>query len=639
MTRRKIRRHTNTRNTVKYRKKIIKTRRMPRRTRRTRQNTRRNTRILRGGYNQTQVLNFRQMFMNSFSVLQKAVNTGSSENIKNAINNFKKGLNGNKNGINTLIPVNNQGIPVDKYTESSGLTSLVPPLVVIFHNIPDMSTRKKILKAFMEYKDEGFDINLINYRKDKTVLLEAIELHDKKLIELLIKEGANTEMLTEEQKANMESILNQESKVEPTVEPIVEPTVESKVEPIVEPIVDTVISSKPFVKLNIELELPSEPGYNPEIEPEFWQPIFLKNEMFAIRKLINDIMITDGNIPVTNNKITRAWSICEIVKTIIPTFYTPIENNPYILFETSFKDTDVDFSKFNVLLCSALIIFGIISYKMIGQDYKMLFKGGKAIQLALSRIPNISEYRSDDIDVLIMPDKNIPYDELRVKNLAGHLGYLIRWFLNIPESDPEPGYKVSVQVPNPINTKANQYIFKLSYIKSLKRKDYRKQVLIDDYKQFLDIDFKQVSRDMISYFQDDLKEYNFEISLSSDTKQNLLFICPNLGSLLNEKIYYYVKYFKFKQILQNKKTITEDGYQAITIDECDRFLDKFKRAILVMNKGLQIQRQQPKEKQNQILHYDTLASEKESIKKRVNNFGFTNEDFQSKIVDSLYPSA
>jgi hypothetical protein len=276
---------------------------------------------------------------------------------------------------------------------------------------------------------------------------------------------------------------------------------------------------------------------------------------------------------------------------------------------------------------------------MIGQDYKVIFKGGKAIQLVLSGMPETSVYKTGYIDVLIMPDTNIPYVESIVKNLSGHLAYLIRWFLNIPESDPEPGYKVSVQVPNPINTKANQYIFKLSYIKSLKRKDYRKQVLIDDYKQFLDIDFKQVSRDMISYFQDDLKEYNFEISLSSDTKQNLLFICPNLGSLLNEKIYYYVKYFKFKQILQNKKTITEDGYQAITIDECDRFLDKFKRAILVMNKGLQIQRQQPKEKQNQILHYDTLASEKESIKKRVNNFGFTNEDFQSKIVDSLYPSA
>lgn len=619
MTRRKIRRHTNIRNTIKYRKK---TRKMARKmTRRMARKTRRNTRILRGGYNQTQVLNFRQMFMNSFSVLQKAFNTGSKENINKAITNFKNGLNGNKNGINTLIPVNNQGIPVDKYTESSGLTSLVPPLVVIFHNIPDMSIRDAILTAFMKYKDNGFDINLTNYRKDKTVLLEAIELHDKRLIELLIKKGANTEMLTEEQKANMDSILNQEQ------------------EPTVEPTVDTVISSKPFVKLNIELELPSEPGYNPEIEPEFWQPIFLKNEMFAIRKLINDIMITDGNIPVTNNKITRAWSICEIVKTIIPTFYTPIENNPYILFGTFFKDTDVDFSKFNVLLCSALIIFGIISYKMIGQDYKMLFKGGKAIQLALSRIPNMSEYRSDDIDVLIMPDKNIPYDELQIKNLAGHLGYLIRWFLNIPEPDTEPGYKVSVQVPNPINTRANQYIFKLSYIKSLKRRDYNKNILIDDYKQFLDIDFKEVSRDMISYFQDDLKEYNFEISLSSDTKQNLLFICPNLGSLLNEKIYYYVKYFNFKQILQNKKTITEDGYQTITIDDCDRFLEKFKRAILVMNKGLQIQRQQPKEKQNQILHYDTLASEKESVKKRVNNFGFTNEDFQSKIVDSLYSSA
>ena len=613
MTRRKIRRHTNIRNTIKYRKK---TRRMARKmTRR----TRRNTRILRGGYNQTQVLNFRQMFMNSFSELQKAVNTGSSKNINKAIDNFKNGLKGNKNGINTLIPVNNQGIPVNKYTESSGLTSLVPPLVVIFHNIHDMSTREEILKAFMKYKDNGFDINLTNYRKDKTVLLEAIELHDKLLIELLIKKGANTEMLTEEQKANMESILNQE------------PTVESNVEPTVE----TVISSKPFVKLNIELELPSEPGYNPENEPEFWQPIFDQNEMFAIRKLINDIMNADGNIALTNNKITRSWSICEIVKKIIPTFYTPIENNPYSLFGTLFKDTDVDFTKFNVLLCSAFIIFGIISYKMIGQDYKMLFKGGKAIQLALSRIPNMSEYRSDDIDVLIMPDKDIPYDVKHIKKLAGHLAYLVRWFLNIPE--PESGYKVSVQVPNPENIRANQYIFKLSYIKSLKIRNYKKNILIDDYKQFVDIDFKEVSRDMISYFQDDLKEYNFEISLSSDTKQNLLFICPNLGSLLNEKIYYYVKYFNFKQILQNKGIIGEDGYQKITIDDCDRFLEKFKRAILVMNKGLQIQRQQPKDKKNKILDYDTLALEKDSVIKRVNNFGFTDKYFKLKIVDSLYP--
>jgi hypothetical protein len=51
---------------------------------------------------------------------------------------------------------------------------------------------------------------------------------------------------------------------------------------------------------------------------------------------------------------------------------------------------------------------------MIGQDYKILFKGGKAIQLVLTGIPNISEYISEDIDILVMPN-NILYDEASIK--------------------------------------------------------------------------------------------------------------------------------------------------------------------------------------------------------------------------------
>ena len=81
-----------------------------------------------------------------------------------------------------------------------------------------------------------------------------------------------------------------------------------------------------------------------------------------------------------------------------------------------------------------------------------------------------------------------------IKNLAGHLAYLIRWFLTIPET----GYNISVLAPNPSNTRANPYIFKLSYVKSIKKYDHRKQMQIDDYKQFSDIDFKEVENDFFS---------------------------------------------------------------------------------------------------------------------------------------------
>ena len=611
------------------------TRRNIRKTRKTR-NIRKTRKILKGGngYDKIQVDNFRTMFINAFNALQKAINTNG--NVQDAIDKFKKGLKGNKNGINTLIPVNADGLPIDKHIESSGLTSLVPPLVVIFHNIPDMTIRTSLLNAFISIN--GFNINLTNYVRDTNVLLEALKMQDKPLAELLLRKGADPTILTEEQNADLQNLLNEpilnsvigpEIETKTILEPEIKPEVETDLETNSKTILEPTLKSIQPSKLNIDMELPSETGYNPEVEPEFWAPIFAKNEMFAIKKLINDIMNLDGTIPVQNSEITTLWSICSIVKEIIPTFYTPTKNNAYMLFDTFFKDSDIDFSKFNIILCSTLIMFGIISYKMIGQDYKIMFKGGKAIQLVLSGISDMSEYNSEDIDVLIIPAKNVQYNLDMIKNFAGHLAYLIRWFLTIPET----GYNISVLVPNPSNTRANPYIFKLSYIKSVKRYDHRKQMQIDEYKQFSDIDFKELPENIVTYFENDPREFGFEISLSSDTKQNLLFICPNLGAILNEKIYYYTKYFNFKKLLQNKKQITEDGYQTLTIDECQRILDKFTRAILAINRGLLLQRAHQKHGS------DITSLERKSIKKRLDNLGYTNEKFQLKVIESLYPLA
>ena len=383
------------------------------------------------------------------------------------------------------------------------------------------------------------------------------------------------------------------------------------------------------MKLNISTELPTDSGYNPEIEPEFWKPIFAENEMLTIRKQINDMMITDGNIPIANNEVASLWSICKIIKSIIPTYFTPTKNEMYESFGTYFKDTDVDFSHFNIILCAALIMFGLISSKMIGQDYKLLFKGGKAIQLVLADIPELSSYKSEDIDVLIMPDTGIIYNEADIKNLSGHLAYLVRWFLNIPaiENKIDTQYKISVQVPNPENSRANPFIFKLSYAKVVQKTDFRKNIKVDDFRQFSDIDFKELPSNIKTYFED-AKEYKFYIS---ELNQNVMFRSPNLGSLLDEKIYYYAKYTGLKTMLQEKKAITEEGYQQITINDCDRFLEKFKRAILAMNNGLQKQRKQRYDEK------ELLEREKTSIQTRLTKLGITDETVQTTIVRSLYP--
>ena len=583
--------------------KRIKTKKNFQRTHKNKKNKR--TRRLRGGgekEKKDQIIkdNFRNMFMNSFKKLQYAVKAGNMERVKEVVEIFKNGFKSNQIGINTLIPITTNSIPINKYTYSQSGTQLiafVPSLVVIFDNIDDFITRKAFINNFILNKG---NINLLSYTHNISALSAAIKLQDKELVKYLLEKGADVKLLTEEQKIVMENLIKDEE-----IEAIIEPT-----------------PAKDIVKLTLPTELPSDSGYNPEVEPDFWKPIFEENEMLTIRAKINEMMNSDGNIPIINKAATQLWSVCKINQSIIPTYFTPTKNEPYDSFGTYMIDQDIDFSHYNIVLCAALIVFGIISEKMIGQDYKLIFKGGKAIQLVLAGMPETSSYKTEDIDVLIMPDTNIQYVESIVKNLSGHLSYLIRWFLNTSETQ----YRVSVQAPNPLNTRANPFIFKLSYLKVTQKRDYRKQIMVDDFKQFSDIDFKDTPISVKPYFEKSI-EYKFFISELNET---LLFRCPNIGSLLDEKIYYYSKYFQFKKQLEERKPITEEGYENVTIIDCERFIEKFKRAIIAMNKGLQKQRSRG------ILPDELLEKERNSIKMRLTKLGITDETLKNMVVQSIY---
>ena len=626
MTKIKTRKTNKTRQTKKIRqtRKTIKTRR----------SSHKKNRSLRGGTETEKkdkiiMDNFRYMFMNSFTKLQSAIKSNNMIKIKDAIENFKKGFKSNQIGINTLIPITNDTIPIDKYKKPSEtpLITFVPLLVVIFNNIYDSDTRKALTNAFL--KNNG-NINLQSYDKKISVLSEAIQLQDKDLVNFLLEKNPDITILTGDQKVAMDNLLKETIPTKQNVKLDIIPTeLPTEIPTDLPPDLPTELPPKQLIKLDIPTELPTETDYNPEVEPEFWKPIFEENEMITLRKQINDMMIADGNISITNKEVSKLWSLCKINQSIIPTYFTPTKNEPYDVFGTQFQDRDVDFAHFNIILCAALLIFGIISYKMIGQDYKIIFKGGKAIQLVLAEIPELgSSYKSEDIDVLILPDTNILYNEANVKNLSGQLAYLIRWFLNIPaiENKQETQYKISVQSPNPENTRANPFIFKLSYVKVFQKQDFRKNIMIDDFKPFSDIDFKDPQSNIKASFEDS-KEYKFYIS---ELNQNIIFRCPNLGSILDEKIYYYAKYSELKKLLQEKKPITEEGYQQITIYDCERFLEKFKRAILAMNKGLQKQRKQKYD------DAELLEREKNSINTRLTKLGITDELLKQIIVQSLY---
>lgn len=545
--------------------------------------------------------NFRNMFLKAFKKLQDAIKSNDSKKLSDSVESFKNGFKSNQIGINTLIPVTNDTNPINKYKYNSAETPIiafVPSLVVIFDNIDDFVTRKILIKSFIDNKG---NINLKSYTKDISALSDAIRLQDKELIKFLLENGADVKSLKNEQKDQLD-ILIKEVEVQAIVEP--------------EP-------QRPIVKLEIPTELPGEAGYNPEVEPEFWKPIFEQNEMITVRQKINDMMNADGRIPMNNMEATELWSVCKINQSMIPTYFTPLKNEPYEVFGHIFADQDIDFSHYNIVLCAALIVFGLISKKMIGQDYKLIFKGGKAIQLELAGTPETATYKSEDIDVLILPDTDVPYDQLKVKNLSGHISYLVRWFLNTPETQ----YKVSVQSPNPDNARANPFIFKLSYVKVTQKPDYRRRIMVDDFKQFSDIDFKDIPHAIKPFFEKS-KEYTFYIS---EIDEHILFRCPNIGSLLDEKIYYYSKYIKFKSLLRENQPITEEGYERLTSIECDRFLEKFKKAILAMNKGLQ------KQRFTGILPDELSIKEVNSIKSRLEKLGIADENTKNNVLQSLYP--
>lgn len=546
---------------------------------------------------------FVKMFLNAYNKLMSAIKSEDKRQIKAAIESFNKGFESNRPGINTLIPITNNMIPIIKEnaTSSAPVIGFVSPLVIFFSHIDDLNIIKVLTNLFL---NNSGNINLKSFNRDITPLSTAIKLRNKYLVDFLIKCGADIGVLTEEQKLEMNNLLIEVEEV-------------SEVEEVEE------VEVPHVNKLELPFALPDINGYNPDIEPDFWKPIFNNGEMTHIRQIISRMMISDANIPVIDKKSSDLWSVCKINQRIIPTYYVETTNKPYTnSLDITIYEQDIDFSHYNITLCAALLIFGLISQKMLGQDYSIIFKGGKAIQLELAHMNESSLYESEDIDIILIPNADVIYDENKIKNLAGHISYLVKWVINNPENK----FSISIQAPNPENVRVNPFIFKISYVKTIQRRDYRLQRMVDEFKPISDIDFKEMPQNIRELFVR-TNDYSFYIP---ELEQRILFKCPNTGSLLDDKIYYYVKYMQFKQLLEQNKPVVEAGFEKLTIPECIRILLKFKTAILALNHSLQKKRFPMLEKT------DLNSKEKTSIITRLDKISNINKSLKKIIVDSLY---
>ena len=554
-----------------------------------------------GGNNILYRDNFRIMFMNNIKHLINAVKQTNKTAITKSLIKFENGFMGNRLGINNLILATMDTFkPIDKHNYSSeeypdNKLAFFPSLVIIFENISDNKIRKKLITSFIR---NGGNINLKASKKKITALSDAIKLRDKELVLFLLENGADPNTLDNVQTSEFNAFMQ-----EPPPAEIVTPPAE-----IVPP---PALTKIPSPKLIIPTELPPESGYPLESEPEFWKPLFGNNNMTLLRTKIHSMIFKDKEIIMIGNKMPKDknWSVCETIKGWIPTYNFPTINNPIIPPRGRGEiiyDAESDFTNYNILLCAALLVFGIISKKMEEQDYQMIFKGGKAIQLSLASLHQTNIYESEDIDVLIMPNKDIEYNEENVKNLSGHIAYLIKWFLTVTIEKPNNNINISVLRPDPSNTRANPFIFKLSYAKIYGR-----------FRPFSDIDFKEISQVIKPFFERSIK-YQFDIP---DSDEKVLFNCPDVGSLINEKLYYYSIYTHYKYLLLYGHYITDPGYENLTIDECDRLLGKFGRAILALIEGL---------------HLQGPYSSINFISSRLENLRF-NRDLIDLVIRELYP--
>jgi len=300
---------------------------------------------------------------------------------------------------------------------------------------------------------------------------------------------------------------------------------------------DKPLRSRPIPKLKF-MELPK--FY--DTEPLFWRPLFKKNELLELKERLQALLDPDIQLRMVNKEMPEMWNVCKIVKRFFPSFFVPLKNKSYTVAGGYTRDQEVDYMNYQIICCTSMLLFGILSARLVlhDQDYRLLFKGGKAIQMEL---PN--EYITEDIDIVVDPIHE--YDPIMIENLSGHLSLLIQWLIPFRTSILPPG--------------ENPHLYKLSFHKS------------DGlYRPFADIDFKEIEKED-TFFRDMVTEQYYIEPL----EEHALFTRPTLQKILEEKLFYYTKYKIILHRIQQGEVI-----EGVTKKNCIYLMDKFERGILAI---------------------------------------------------------
>ena len=430
-------------------------------------------------------------------------------------------------------------------------------LLQILVNVPEFEKDRSIYHAFLDY---GGDINKKNNPnglslKEQITFDTTDDRPGKKK-----KKGKKTK--TSASAPKMQSIqegVDDEGPIESVVE-----------EPIKVQLEEDIVKSDVGVGLgDIQLEpIPEQPSALPvatgpsyETTLTFWSSLFPGTELTDLKSKFDSLIESDLKI-----KHTELCKLCEIVKTIIPAFHVGFESVKNINGLTVFKQPK-DIQNINIVLCATMLLLGVIAKKLEKQDYTFMFKGGKGVQLAFAHAvkkdkKKFEEYESEDIDLIIIPNKNsVSYNADKAKELALNISYLIRWFF---DSNYKDNLDSQIMATNP-------NVVKFAY-----------QASVGNKTALMDIDFSKIPDENRPFYDGKIKM--FHKKSDGDLSEDMLFYFQSLEQQINEKLYYYLLYTKYKQMLQHRPVIeiTDEKYKKLTIRECVYYLTKFKKSLMAL---------------------------------------------------------
>lgn len=557
-------------------------------------------------------------FRNNFKDL--IIQITNRKNINQAVNSLITSFNNNNGMINTLIPVSAAGKPLDvkTYSAKNPVVDFVSPVIVIFDNLTGIVNDNQLIKLLNAYFSNGGNFNNLSSRFKITPFENEVNkgrvanvkiLLDKSNPFHIIEDGLN-----EETKRKLAELIPNEQQIVSELEP------ETSSEPE---------QSNPKLTLPYPLPEDIKAGYDRSVEPEFWKPIFDNGELMSLRETFMSIYEKDKY----TSDAAKRFIICDLLEKLFPGYYTR--------YHLDHRESAKTLVTINVLNCFITLLYGIITYKLFDnkEDYLLLFKGGRALQLSLNDIPNVTQYFSEDTDVLIIPNKfqggiyNLP----KMNNLSCHIGYLVKWFI-----PPEINIIVKIPIEQP-----TQY------------SDITKLIYNDDklYKALSDIGFGDIEEDIKKYFENPLY-FPFYLDMFEIIS---LFITPTLDDILDEKLYFYAKYSNVKNKLKNGEIITERGYENLTEETCDYYLLKFKRAIkqlvdsiikrdylnldivdgdenrqLVLPNMIPDFRKYPK-KEQEIIYKKVDETSRLILRGIISKFDDFSNDEKERIIEELYP--